>query len=274
MEGYWFPSALNYSNLPPTVSILNTQRWLEVQSDLPRAPAAPNVAARVASWWFGNTPWTLQIGVNDGQAHRVSLYNYAEGATNSVRITARPAGSGTVLDLREIVSQQAGTYLTWDIEGEIVFELTPSSGAVALLNAIFLDPIPNPYAAWRRSHFTPSEQINPAISDPGANPDADRYDNWAEYLLRGNPRAVEAAGPLWFERQGPTIYLHLHVARTAEANDVTVESSFDVQSWTEALRLQPSELRNRGETVERRYQLPAEDKNQALFYRLRIEPPR
>lgn len=270
-EGYWLPSTLNYSNLPPAISVVNTQGWAEVYSDSPRALVAPNAPVRTSFLWFGDNPWQVQLRLNDGQVHRVSFYNYAAGLTNPVTITIRSADSETVFDVREISSQDIGNYLTWDIQGDVVIQVTAPAASTAFLNAIFLDPTPDGYSDWQRRHFTAAEQLNPGISGEPADPDSDAYDNWAEYLLRRDPRVVDIGGPLWFEREADSIFLHVLVAKTADANKVSVESSSDVQAWTNAVPVELFELQDRGDHVKRRYQLPL-DRDQAVFYRLRVQP--
>ena len=271
-EGYWLPSNLNYSNLPPTISMTSTQTWTDYGDvNLSRALARPDGVTRVLSFWTGPDSWRFPMRVNDGRAHRVSFYNYAPGWTNPVTITIREAGSETLLDLREIPRQDSGTYLTWTIQGDVTVKVAAPASS-AFLNGIFIDLAPNPYAEWERAHFTLAEQANSGISSEMADPDADSYNNWAEFLLGRDPHVSESQAPLWFTRQAGGMFLHVLVAETAGDDDVRIQSSSDLQTWIEARGIQPMELRNRGDQREQLYQV-VPDREEGLFFRLWIRPP-
>ncbi len=51
--------------------------------------------------------------------------------------------TGTVLDTRTISTFHAGVYLQWTISGDVVFTVTLSSGANAVLNGLFFDAGPS-----------------------------------------------------------------------------------------------------------------------------------
>jgi hypothetical protein len=54
------------------------------------------------------------------------------------------------------------------------------------------DPaVPTGFSAWKLLHFTTAEQSDPAISGPDANPDGDRWPNFAEYAFVTDPRASD-----------------------------------------------------------------------------------
>jgi glucose/arabinose dehydrogenase len=140
-KGYWLPSLANYSNLPPSVSVVNTNAWTDYgYRDLPAALRRPNDFTKFVSFWHGDV-FKFQLRFNDGRAHQLTLYNYAPGWTNPIVFTIFAPGSETVLDQREIPSQDIGTYLTWQIEGDVIFEVAASPGAWAFLSGIFLDPV-------------------------------------------------------------------------------------------------------------------------------------
>ncbi len=271
-EGYWLPSSINYSNLPPTMSITNRQTWTDYgNGSESRALARPDALTRILSFWTGPDHWQLPLRLNDGRAHRVSFYNYAPGRADPLTITIRPAGSETVLDVREIPRQDSGTYLTWRLQGDLTIQLSAPASS-AFLNGIFVDPAPSAYDEWEQAHFTPAEQANSGISGEMADPDADAYSNWAEYLLGRDPRALDPEAPLWFTREAGGVFLHVLVRETATDDDVRVQASADLQTWNEARDIQPKEARDRGERIERLYQvLP--DREEGLFFRLWIRPP-
>jgi hypothetical protein len=271
-EGYWLPGNNNFSNLPPSVSIVMTQQWVDYGfHTLPQALLVPNSVLRVLSCWFGES-WRFQIRLNDGRPHRLSLYNYIPGRFNSVTVTLRPTGSEEVLDSRPIASQDAGTYLTWELQGDVTLEMVSSGEPTAFLNAIFVDPVRESFNDWQRSYFTADEQVTSAVSSEGADPDSDGYDNWSEYLLGRNPRSPESRAPLWIERDAGGTRLHVLLAKATEEDAVSLQSSPDLRSWLDVPQWQPSAVHARGSQVERIYPV-APGNPQAQFFRLRFKAP-
>ncbi len=72
------------------------------------------------------------------------------------------------------------------------------------------------------------------------------------------------------ERRG--FFLHVLAAKSAEERTVNLETSFDLQNWSEVMAPQPAEVRQRGEQVERLYPVLLHQGG-VIFYRLRFEPP-
>jgi len=91
------------------------------------------------------------------------------------------------------------------------------------------------YAAWLGAHFSLIEQANPEISGPDANPDDDRWPNFAEYAFGADPRR-------WGAELGPQAHLiedqlKVRFRRPREAADVVyrVEISASLDGdWTDA----------------------------------------
>lgn len=51
---------------------------------------------------------------------------------------------------------------------------------------------PGTYAAWVQANFTPAQQVNPAISDPTADPDGDAFNNLSEFAFATSPFEADA----------------------------------------------------------------------------------
>ncbi|MCI0744863.1 MAG: hypothetical protein L0Y58_05590, partial [Verrucomicrobia subdivision 3 bacterium] len=284
LGGYWLPGTLNYKLLPETVTVVTTQRWVDYgDSGLPRSLRRPDTFTRTFSFWEG-PPVKLQMRLNDGHARRISIYNYSGSWTNPVTFAVQDARSGVVLDAQTIARQDVGTYLTWEIEGEVVLQITsPFVNNPVFVNGIFIDAIPqadDPYNEWRRGYFTLLEQLDPAISGQTADPDADGYNNWTEFLLGRHPRTTETWSPLWFEGQPPL--LHVLTGAAAAATDVTVQTSADLRNWTAATDLQFIEQLDHGHQLERVYRVHSAlstlhsqlSTQKAVFFRLKFQPPR
>ncbi len=81
------------------------------------------------------------MDLTDGQAHDLELYFDDwdnEGLAEKVQISTP---SGTVLDTETISSFVNGVYLNWQVSNSVVITITDTSGANAVLNGLFLDPI-------------------------------------------------------------------------------------------------------------------------------------
>lgn len=272
-EGYWLPGTQKFSNFPPSVSVVSTQLWTDYGNPgLARALRRPDGIGRIFSFWYGEM-LQFPISLNDGRSHRVSVYNYAGGWTNPASITVRARDSDQMLDVREITNQASGTYLTWDIEGGVDLQVSTAPGALAFINAIFADPNPDRYFDWQGQYFTPAERVNVTISGPAADPDTDGYDNWAEFLLGRDPRTRDPQPPLWLERESDALFLHVLVSGTADSDDIAVESSLDLKSWTSQAPVELANLRQREQQIERLYKLIVQlESPRMLFFRLRFEP--
>lgn len=272
-DGYWLPSAsiFQYSNLPPTISLVNTQAWTDYGDvGLLRELVRPDSTGRILSFWRDTNTWQFTVRFTDGRAHRISLYNFGPGWTNPLAVVLGPPGSEAALDARQAPNQNIGTYLTWDVQGEVAFTF-PATNVNAFVNALFLDPVPNTFDTWQWLHFPPADLLNPAISGATANPDSDPYDNWTEFLLGRNPSAPDAPSPLWLARGTDGTTLHVLVSKAAGPGEVSVEYSSDLVSWTNTSPAHLIGERSRGDQIEQRYQVPPFNQS-PLFFRLKLQP--
>ena len=147
-----------------------------------------------------------------------------------------------------------------------------ATNAIVFLNAIFLDPVPNTFDTWQWLHFSPADLPNSAFSGATANPDADPYNNWTEFLLGRNPSVLDAPSPLWLESGPDGMTLHVLRSKAAGPDGVRVEFSSDLIQWTTAAPAHLVAERNRGDQLEQLYRVPPAH-GSALFYRLKFQPP-
>jgi hypothetical protein len=101
----------------------------------------------IAATWFTGTSFTINIALTDGQAHQVALYatdwdlagdlagpNYVP---RSERFDVINATTGALLDSRT-VSPRDGTYLVWNLRGDVTIRVTNLSGSInAVVSGIF-----------------------------------------------------------------------------------------------------------------------------------------
>jgi hypothetical protein len=144
-EGMYGSDGYSIATLPanvPAYAAMSTSSptytWASTTSD-PRALQIPASAWRIASTWFLNGGATaININLTDGKTHTVSVYAVDwdnTGRTETVRVV--DAASGTQLDSRTITSFANGTYLTWNVSGNVIISATALSGPNPVLSAVF-----------------------------------------------------------------------------------------------------------------------------------------
>ncbi len=113
-----------------------------------RAPyTSPSATSRAAACWFGfghspnsYSPFSVDVNMTDGAAHKVSLYALDwDGGNRVERIDVIDAVSGQVLDSRSVSSFQNGAYLSWNIRGHVVLRFMGTINT-AVVSGLFFDP--------------------------------------------------------------------------------------------------------------------------------------
>jgi hypothetical protein len=97
---------------------------------------------RMAACWYSGGSFDIDVNLADGQQHQVALYLLdwnRDGRAQRVEI--RDASTGTLLDTREVSGFGDGTYLAWNLSGQVIVRLTnmaPHTNAV--VSGLFFDP--------------------------------------------------------------------------------------------------------------------------------------
>ena len=148
-----------YSKIPGylivTITSAYTYTWTGSTTD-PRAlqkPSDSGGTGGIAACWYSPKAFTIDVGVTDGETHRLALYlldwdgyGYPHGRVE--RIDAVNATSGATLDSRT-AGQTAddtnpddqfrnGKYLVWDVRGHVTFTVT-NLNSNAVVSGIFFD---------------------------------------------------------------------------------------------------------------------------------------
>ena len=130
------------------------------------------------------------------------------------------------------------------------------------------------YAIWLTTKFTAGELLDPAVSGPNADPDADGLGNLLEFVEGTEPKTAEQGkGPVYTTPAGvPTITL---VAKTSSLSQVTItgQSGTTLLSWPDPLPLDSSSaaIPTAGQTTLVYKGAAPGDPNR--FYRLQIVSP-
>jgi len=147
-----------YSNIPGyllvTIKSASNYTWAGTTTD-PRALQKPPNAGtgNIAACWFSGTSFTIDVGVTDGQTHRVAMYlldwdSYGSPHGRVERIDAVNAVTGATLDSRTVGQSASdpnpadqfstGKYLIWQVRGHVTFTVT-NLYTNAVVSGIFFD---------------------------------------------------------------------------------------------------------------------------------------
>ncbi len=153
------PSAANPYRLDDTsvipdfatmnVSGVSSRTWVASTTD-PRALQKLNSSDRIAAALYSPTTFEIDLNITDGQTHQVALYCLDwDSRRRAQTVELRDYASGAVLDSRSISNFHDGQYLVWDVAGHVVFRITRTAGADAVVSGIYFGgpreaPTPTP----------------------------------------------------------------------------------------------------------------------------------
>ncbi|HVK59328.1 MAG TPA: fibronectin type III domain-containing protein [Candidatus Kapabacteria bacterium] len=134
------PSLPTYGTL--SLSGASAWTWSTSTSDT-RALQRPYTWGRAATTWLSTTAFTANVGFNDTDYHRVSLYFVDfDNGNRRQRVEILNASTGAVLDSTELSDFRNGVWLRYDIKGNVKIRVTRLAGANALLSGVFFDESP------------------------------------------------------------------------------------------------------------------------------------
>ncbi|HEY6229456.1 MAG TPA: fibronectin type III domain-containing protein [Verrucomicrobiae bacterium] len=131
-------------SLPGYVQITpagNSEWTWEYSTTDVRAPQRISAADRIASVWYLDGSFTVDLNFTDGQTHRTAMYFVdwdLSGRTQTAEIL--DAASGAVLNSQTLSGFGSGKYLVWDLKGNVRVRLTKVSGFNAVLSGLFFGP--------------------------------------------------------------------------------------------------------------------------------------
>jgi hypothetical protein len=146
-----------YSQVPGyaavSVSEAATTVWADSTNDSRalKRPSGANGNNRLAACWYSGSAVTVDIGVTDGQAHRIAFYFLdwdSSGSPNGrvERVDVRDATTSVTLDSRTFGQPSGdqnpadrfnnGKYLIWNVRGHVRFTIT-NLNSTAVLSGVF-----------------------------------------------------------------------------------------------------------------------------------------
>jgi hypothetical protein len=106
-----------------------------------RALIKANASDHIASCWYKDGTFTIDVNLTDGNTHQVALQLLDwEKANRAERIDILDAGSNAVLDTQNASGFAAGSqYLVWNLRGHVLIKFTRTAGSNAVLSGLFFN---------------------------------------------------------------------------------------------------------------------------------------
>ncbi len=109
----------------------------------PRVLKIPGKSTGPWTNWATLSSFSIALNLADKLPHKVSLYalDYYNGGWRQ-RITIKDANSGAVLSIQNLSSYAGGVYITWQVSGHVIFDITSTAdqGCCGVVSGIFFDP--------------------------------------------------------------------------------------------------------------------------------------
>lgn len=129
-------------------------------------------ATRVASTWFAAPSFTFNISITDGGTHQLALYALDwDNQGRSENISISNTANGAVLNTQSLSGFTGGTYLVWNVAGNITVSVTVTGKANAVVSGVFFGgkftgtitpPPPPPSPAPSAGSYTVAVVTTPA----------------------------------------------------------------------------------------------------------------
>jgi len=96
---------------------------------------------RLAACFYSAPSFNINVGITDGQTHKVSFYCLDwDQANRSQRIDVLDATTGTTLNSLNLAGFEKGQYASFDVKGSVVFRFTATGPVNSVVSGIFFDP--------------------------------------------------------------------------------------------------------------------------------------
>jgi hypothetical protein len=113
--------------------------WTSDTSDT-RALQKASGSGRIAAVWYATgASMTMDVSLTTG-AHQLALYVLDwdnQGRAETIQVIDR--ASGAVLDQRSVSAVRNGSYLVWQVSGNVRIQVTRTAGNNAIVNGVFFD---------------------------------------------------------------------------------------------------------------------------------------
>jgi hypothetical protein len=141
VDGYVIPndgtSVPGYAQVVTASQFIPFPTWAYSTSDvraLQKAAGSDRIAAAWGAWYTFN----IDVDFTDGALHQVAIYCLDwDSFSRGERIDVLDAATGILIDSRTVTGFHSGQYAVWNISGHVVFRVTCTNGANAVISGIF-----------------------------------------------------------------------------------------------------------------------------------------
>ena len=136
----------SYATLSPGANL--TYTWAASTNDVRGLQKASSATDRIAACWYAGTQYSVNVRITDGQVHSLALYaldwdTYTGGRTETIEI--RDTGTNALLDSRDLAGFVGGTWLVWNIAGNVTIVVKNTRApANAVVSGFFFGPPQSP----------------------------------------------------------------------------------------------------------------------------------
>jgi methionine-rich copper-binding protein CopC len=112
--------------------------WTAPTSDV-RGLLIPGSTNRIAACWYSSTSFAIDVDLTDGLVHPLSLYVVDwTSSGRSEQIQVLNGSSGALLNTQTVSNFVGGEYLTWNVSGNVQFQVTCEAGPNAVVSGVFV----------------------------------------------------------------------------------------------------------------------------------------
>jgi len=133
----------DWVNIPPFADITLARQSDHIWAyniDDPSALQKFSSPSRLAACVYTPDFLYLRLRIDDTQPHKISLYFLDwDRQARTQRITITDQNNGAPLGTHDLHDFAQGTYLSWHVQGEVLFQIDRLTGPNAVLSGIFID---------------------------------------------------------------------------------------------------------------------------------------
>jgi RHS repeat-associated protein len=140
-DGYNIIGASAQNPSYATITPAHNQFWTWLYSTTAaRALVKPGSTDRIAACWFNTSTFNIRVANTDTNLHRVALYLLDwEAGGRQLRVEAWNTATNTKLGEQVVTGFQNGTYVVWNVRGDVTFKIVNLVGN-GVVSGLFFDP--------------------------------------------------------------------------------------------------------------------------------------
>ncbi len=128
----------SYATLSLTGDTLYT--WSTTTSSASALQVSSGSSSRIASAYYSATSFNINLNLTDGNTHRIALYLLDfNGAGRAETISILNASNNAVLSTQSFSSFIQGEYGVWNVQGNVIIQVTRTAGTNAVVSGIFFN---------------------------------------------------------------------------------------------------------------------------------------